>query len=87
MQGIHIIKEIERKKRKEAMNDLLHSFAKLGAIFSVFSSNSKSSKHSTFNDHNYSSIEQEEILKGNYEPYQFEEEELEDDDYYFEDPD
>lgn len=79
------IKEIERKKRKEAMNDLLHSFAKLGAIFSVFSSNSKSSKHSTFNDHNYSSIEQEEILKGNYEPYQFEEEDLEEDDYYFED--
>ena len=29
--------------------------------------------------------EQDEINKGNYEPYQFEEEELEEDDYYYED--
>lgn len=31
--------------------------------------------------------EQEEINKGNYEPFNFEEEELEDDDYYSEDDD
>lgn len=31
------------------------------------------------------SWEQEEVNKGNYEPYNFEEEELEEDDYYYED--
>ena len=36
-------------------------------------------------DQKLSEIQKEEVKKGNYEPYNFEEEEMEDDDYYHED--
>lgn len=37
------------------------------------------------NSNGLDSLEQEEVNNGNYEPYNFEEEELEEDDYYSED--
>ena len=48
--------------------------------------NEKFGLFSFMNDNNELNEEQkEEIKKGNYDPWNFEEEDLEDDDYYFED--
>lgn len=48
--------------------------------------NEKFGLFSFMNDNNELTKEQkEEIKKGNYDPWNFEEEDLEDDDYYFED--
>lgn len=40
-----------------------------------------------FNENDKSDLEQEEIKNGNYSSWNFEEEELEEDDYHFEDED
>lgn len=72
------IKEIEKLRKKEAKQNKLIN---LDTLFSLFTRSSTKQD----NNYNYSSIEEEEIRKGNYESYQFEEEDLEEDDYYFED--
>ena len=75
------IKELNNQKRKNVISNTLGAFSILDAILSLFSSSTKR------NNSNYSDVENDEILKGNYEPYQFEEEDLEEDDYYYDDLD
>ena len=55
-----------------------------GILSGLFGSNSNKSK---VNQSSFMPWEENEIKKGNYAAYQFEEEELEDDDYYNEDID
>ena len=76
-----IEKGIKNKKKKSIKENKQSIFAGINSFFSLFTSSSKN----TNDNSNYSSIEEEEIAKGNYEPYQFEEEDLEEDDYYYED--
>ena len=75
------IKELNNQKRKNVISNTLGVFSVLDSILSLFSSSTKR------NNSNYSDIEKDEILKGNYEHYQFEEEDLEEDDYYYDDLD
>lgn len=76
-----IEKAIKNKKKKSIKENKQSIFAGINSFLSLFTSSSKN----TNDNSNYSSIEEEEIAKGNYEPYQFEEEDLEEDDYYYED--
>lgn len=79
------LKEIKKLKRRIAFNKVLDTLSNIEELLSIFTSKSKKTKKHNYNLYDYSLLEQEEILNGNYEPYQFEEEELEEDDYYFED--
>ena len=56
----------------------------MGILKNILSSN-KDDKEKEMDVHNLTEEEKEEVKKGNYEPYNFEEEDLEDDDYHFED--
>lgn len=78
-----IKKQKEQEKmlqRERKLNRKSIFWTLISTIFGASKDNKKLN-----NDFDLTSFEQEEINKGNYEPYQFEEEELEDDDYYFED--
>lgn len=78
-----IKKQKEQEKmlqRERKLNRKSIFWTLISTIFGASKDNKKLN-----NDFDLTSYEQEEINKGNYEPYQFEEEELEDDDYYFED--
>ncbi len=65
-------------RKKEASS---HKGILTGILSGLFSDSNKSSKSSP----DTMSWEQDYIDKGNYEPYQFEEEDLEEDDFYSED--
>lgn len=79
---------LEQKKREERENLKSSKMRKRSILFGIlsglFGSNSNKSK---VNQPSFMPWEEKEIKKGNYEAYQFEEEELEDDDYYNEDID
>lgn len=72
-------------KEKKEITKCDNKISIMRAIYNLFFKNSNNKKSEQ--DYLFSKIEQEEIDKGNYELYQFDEEDLEDDDYYFEDID
>lgn len=75
------LQELERK-REEKRNRRFLINAFWSGLFGSIIGSEKSKNNSDLTDY-----EQSEIDKGNYEPYQFEESELEDDDYYNDDLD
>lgn len=74
-----IDKAISNKKAKIKAQEKSNKRGLLSTLFTLFSSNNNTNK--------FNSIEDEEINNGNYEPYQYEEEELEEDDYHYDDLD
>ena len=57
----------------------------MGLLKDLLGSNKDKKEKETDNKYNLSKEEKEEVIKGNYMPWNFEEEDLEDDDYYYED--
>lgn len=70
-------RQYQREKRKAIRKSIL------AGIFSSFIDNSINSNENSYGD--LTSFEKDQVNNGNYELFQFEEEELEDDDYYYED--
>lgn len=79
--------KIKKQKEQEKMLQTERKLNRKSIFWTLISTIFGASKDNKKlnNDFDLTSYEREEINKGNYEPYQFEEEELEDDDYYFED--
>lgn len=70
-------RQYQREKRKVIRKSIL------AGIFSSFIDNSINSNENSYCD--LTSFEKDQVNNGNYELFQFEEEELEDDDFYYED--
>ena len=77
------IKLLEQQEKEIRRLERLKTLSNINELLSIFTSKSKKATSKDW----MRLFENEEIKKSNYEPYQFEEEELEEDDYHYDDLD